>query len=72
MMEQELMWTVTQVAEALHLSERSVWRMAATGQLPRPIRIGRAVRWSAASLRRWLAAKEAAAEKKQAVLQKNA
>ena len=37
--------TVAQVAAMLRLSERSVWRMTSTGELPRPLRFGRAVRW---------------------------
>ena len=37
--------TVAQVAATLQLSERTVWRMTSTGDLPRPLRFGRAVRW---------------------------
>ena len=37
--------TVGQVAEMLQLSERTVWRMTSTGDLPRPLRFGRAARW---------------------------
>lgn len=47
---------VRQVAELLGLSERSVWRMAACDELPRPVRIGaRLQRWRLTDLERWLA-----------------
>lgn len=44
------------VAKLLDVSERHVWALHASGRLPRPIRLGRAVRWSADELRDWLAA----------------
>jgi len=35
-----------QVAERLSISERSVWRLAAAGRLPEPVRLtGKLVRW---------------------------
>jgi len=44
------------VATILDVSERHVWSLHASGRLPRPVRLGRAVRWSADELRDWLAA----------------
>ncbi|MBX3451458.1 MAG: helix-turn-helix domain-containing protein [Planctomycetaceae bacterium] len=44
------------VAQLLDVSERHVWALHASGRLPRPVRLGRAVRWSADELRDWLAA----------------
>lgn len=42
---------VRQVADLLGISTRTVWRLAATGDIPAPIRIGeRIVRWRAADL----------------------
>lgn len=44
------------VAEMLHISERHLWSLHSSGRLPRPVRFGRAVRWSVDELRDWLAA----------------
>lgn len=41
-------------AKLLDLSERTVWGMANSGRMPKPIRIGRAVRWSYEELRAWV------------------
>lgn len=38
--------TVKQVAEILAVHERTVWKMAAAGEIPKPIKLGaKAVRW---------------------------
>jgi len=38
--------TVRQVAEALAVHPRSIWRLVASGTLPRPVRLGpKLVRW---------------------------
>jgi predicted DNA-binding transcriptional regulator AlpA len=44
------------VGKLLGVSERHVWSMNSRGRLPRPIRLGRAVRWRVAELQAWLAA----------------
>ena len=36
---------VSDVAHRLNICIRSVWRLVASGQLPRPVRIGRCARW---------------------------
>lgn len=41
-------------AKLLDLSERTVWGMANSGRMPKPIKIGRAVRWSHEELRAWV------------------
>ncbi len=33
------------VAERLGVSARQVWKLAAAGRLPAPVRLGRSVRW---------------------------
>jgi excisionase family DNA binding protein len=33
------------VAELLHISTRKVWRLIANGDLPKPVKVGRAVRF---------------------------
>ncbi len=45
-----------QAAKLLKVSERTLWGMWNSGEMPKPIRIGRAVRWSYAELRAWVAA----------------
>ncbi|HEY1599473.1 MAG TPA: helix-turn-helix domain-containing protein [Pirellulales bacterium] len=44
------------VARFLNVSERHLWALNSSGRLPKPIRLGRAVRWSVEELRAWLAA----------------
>jgi excisionase family DNA binding protein len=46
---------VRSVAGLLGCSTRHVFRLADTGKLPAPIRIGRLVRWRRADLDTWLA-----------------
>jgi len=45
-----------EVAEALGISRAHVWKLASTGRLPKPVRLGRAVRWARKDLEEWLAA----------------
>lgn len=46
--------TVRDVARWLRISTRQVWRLLSGGKLPRPLRLGGAVRWQGEELRRWL------------------
>jgi excisionase family DNA binding protein len=48
------MITVDQLAEILHVSTRTVWRLVSGGQLPQPLRFGRNVRWNYAVVRTWI------------------
>ncbi|MGA2137515.1 MAG: helix-turn-helix domain-containing protein [Verrucomicrobiia bacterium] len=43
-----------QVARMLTVSERSVWRLVARGELAGPVHIGRSCRWIAADLHEYL------------------
>ncbi len=45
---------VNQLAEALGISVRSVWRGFDSGLLPRPVRLGKSVRLSADVLAAWI------------------
>jgi excisionase family DNA binding protein len=45
-----------EVAEALGISRAHVWKLASTGRLPKPVHLGRAVRWPRKDLEAWLAA----------------
>lgn len=47
---------VSAVADMLYVSERHIWALNSSGRLPRPIRLGRAVRWDRNELERWIAA----------------
>ncbi|MGE3323717.1 MAG: helix-turn-helix transcriptional regulator [Phycisphaerales bacterium] len=47
--------SVREVAELLGVNPRTVWRMAQTGDIPAPIRLGeRIVRWRLSDLREHL------------------
>ena len=45
-----------QAAKLLKVSERTLWGMWNSREMPKPIRIGRAVRWSYDELKAWVAA----------------
>lgn len=45
-----------ELAERLGISERHVWRLHNGGKLPRPVRLGRSVRWLVAEIDDWLKA----------------
>ena len=45
-----------QLGNALNLSLRAIRRADSAGRLPRPVRVGRSVRWPVEEIRRWLAA----------------
>ena len=47
---------VRAVAERLSLGERSVWKRLAAAALPRPIRLGRSVRWRESDIAAFIAA----------------
>ena len=44
------------VAKLLDISERHLHTLNSSGRLPRPVRLGRSVRWCADELRDWLVA----------------
>jgi len=48
--------TVKDVASILAIAPRSVWRLSATGQLARPLRLGaKTLRWRLRDIQRYLA-----------------
>lgn len=47
---------LTEVCRILGISRAHASRLNVSGRLPRPIRLGRAVRWSTSELGRWIAA----------------
>ena len=44
------------LAGLLGISLRQCWRLNAAGRLPKPVRLGGSVRWSAEEISAWLAA----------------
>jgi len=46
---------VKQVAALLNCSQRHVFRLAETGQMPSPIKLGQLVRWNRSTLDQWIA-----------------
>ena len=47
--------TAVQLADLLSISERTLYRLKSTGQLPKPISLGGSVRWRLAEVRSWIA-----------------
>ena len=48
--------TAEEIAGLLGISRAHLWRLNSSGRLPRPIRLGRAVRWNRTTIEAWLAA----------------
>lgn len=48
------MLNVQQVAEILGCSPRHVYRLADSGKMPKPVRVGTLVRWSFDDLAAWI------------------
>ncbi|MCC6493489.1 MAG: helix-turn-helix domain-containing protein [Pirellulales bacterium] len=53
--EESLAISANQLAELLGISKRHLWSLNAQGKLPRPVRLGRAVRWPLGEIREWIA-----------------
>jgi excisionase family DNA binding protein len=53
---ERLALSVVDVAELLNVSTRHIWTLHASGRMPSPFRLGRAVRWNRAELVSWLEA----------------
>ncbi len=46
---------VETVARMLDISTRTVYRLADSGKMPRPVKLGQLVRWPRAELEKWIA-----------------
>jgi prophage regulatory protein len=55
---ERLALSAADVAKLLGISERHLLALHSSGRVPRPIRLGRAVRWNAAELSAWLDEKQ--------------
>ena len=53
--ESSAMLTVQDVAEILNCSGRTVYRLADSGRMPRPIKLGALVRWPREQVEAWIA-----------------
>lgn len=47
---------VREVAAALGVTTRTIWRMRDSGQMPTPIRVRGSVRWRRADVEQWIEA----------------
>lgn len=54
-METKKLLDVTEVAAQLGISVRNAWRMRDAGRLPKPVTLGRLVRWRASDIGAWIA-----------------
>ena len=54
--QKHLLLDIQQVADLLDLSDRTIWGHAKSGRMLKPLRFGRAVRWNAIELRKWIEA----------------
>jgi len=48
--------SATEFGDKLGVSPRHIWRLHATGKLPKPIRLGKSVRWLVNEINEWLEA----------------
>ncbi|MHC4327501.1 MAG: helix-turn-helix transcriptional regulator [Planctomycetota bacterium] len=55
-LDQHRLISAKELARMLSLSKRQVFRLNSAGRIPKPLRIGGAVRWSAEEISAWLAA----------------
>ena len=62
-MTEKLLLNVKEVSKLIGLSERTVWKMSACGELPAPIRIGRSVRWPKGMLEQFITERQEDAQK---------
>ncbi len=49
-----IMMTADEIATCLGISSRTVWRLKAKGDLPKSVKIGRAVRWRKSDILAWI------------------
>src|SRR4051794_28091545 len=49
-----LLVNATDVAKMLSISKTTLWRLRASGRLPRPIRLGGSIRWRVTEIRSWI------------------
>lgn len=60
MTQQPTLLDVKEVAGFLNIGVSTVWRHVKSGDIPKPLKIGRSVRWRKSTLDDWLERQEAA------------
>lgn len=53
---ESLVVSVKELACLLNASVRHIWRLSASGSLPKPIHLGKSVRWLRSEIEAWLEA----------------
>lgn len=56
MQKQDELLTVGEVAKRLRIGQRTVYRWADRGRIPRPLKLGALVRWRQSEIEEWIAA----------------
>ena len=49
------LWSAKTVGQRLSLSKRQIFRLSACGKIPKPLKIGGAVRWITSDIEQWIA-----------------
>ncbi len=49
-----MLWTVNDLAKALQISTRCVWRLKSSGKLPQPVVVGGSIRWKRDEVHDWV------------------
>lgn len=52
--DEALLMNTREVAKLLTVSEKTVYTMQTNGEMPKPVRIGRAVRWGRDEIKTWV------------------
>ena len=63
---------VREVAATLGLAVRTVWRLSAIGEIPRPVSVGGSTRWVRSQVDSWIADKARVAEREREKIAKPA
>lgn len=54
----EPLLNVSEMAVLLHMDERAIYRLRASGALPTPLKIGRKLRWRRRDVAQWMASQQ--------------
>ena len=49
-----IMMTAEEIARCMKISTRTVWRLKTQGELPKAVKVGRAVRWRQNDILHWI------------------
>jgi len=51
---QPLLISADELARLLGISTRTIWRRLSGGEIPKPVRLGKSVRWRLADIESWI------------------